>query len=314
MKNKLSHFRLFLSCLILLILATASVFSQEKFDVKNTQAILISVTSEKMHDEPKPNGDEAALITDKDEIAKFVRLFDGNQKSVLHACGYQWRITFVRNSAEPFDIWFNQKCEQFERNTAEICETVQSKFAAIKKNPAHFVTEIGIDVNTLPDEAIARISENPNFKVFVLGDLDKRFPFVEIESKAVSEIPEDRRLWNKAKEDTRRKAEQILLNESKLISQKFAVLKNGRIELGMSICGGGKIEENLKMKVFFPVGTNLENIEKILTDTKFLKKEEPKVYFLQIVSKNKFSDSFGRKLTNEFPFIRETSVYTSYPR
>lgn len=314
MKKKLSHLRYLPFCFIFFVFLHSSVFAQETFDVKNTEAILITVASSDKHDKLMPNGDEAMWISDKNEIAKFVKLFDGNRESVMHACGYHWRITFIRNSAEPLDIWFNQNCEEFEKNTAEICETVQLKFNQIIKNPIHFVTEIGIDVNVSPDEALSKIKENPEYKTFLFSDPDERFPFVEIESKAVSEIPDDRSLWNKAKEETKRKAENILKDESKRLSQKFAVLKNGKIELAMSMFGGGKIEENLKMKIYFQVGTNLQNIEKNLSETKFLTKSEPKVYFLQIVSKNRFSKSFAEDLMKEFSFIKQTFAYTSYPR
>jgi hypothetical protein len=296
------------------VFSFSPIFSQETFDVKSTEAILITVASSDKHDKLKPNGDEAMWISDKNEIAKFVNLFDGNQKSVTHACGYHWRITFIRNSAEPFDIWFNQNCEEFEKNTAEICETVQSTFNQIKRNPTHFVTEIGIDVNNSPDEVLSKLKENPEYKIFLFSDPDKRFPFVEIESKAVSEITDDRSLWNIAKEKTKRNAENLLMDEAKRLSQKFAVLKNGEIKLAMSMFGGGKIEENLKMKIYFQVGTNLQNIEKNLTDTKFLTKGEPKVYFIQIVSKNRFSKSFGEDLMKDFSFIKQTFAYTSYPR
>lgn len=314
MENKDSRLRLFLYCLIIFAFALSSVFAQEKFDVKNTEAILISVTSASMHDAPEPKGDEATLITDKNEIAKFVKLFDGNQKSVSHACGYHWRITFIRVSAEPFDIWFNQNCEEFEKNTAEICEVVQAKFSQTKKTPTHFITEVGIDVKTEPDEAINKLKENPDYRIFLFSDFDKRFPFIEIQSGAVSEIPDDRNLWNKAKEETRLRAEKILTDESKKLSQKFPVLKNGEIKLAMSMFGGGKIEENLKMKIYFQIGTNLQNIEQNLTDTKFLTKDEPQVYFIQILSKERYSESITDKLMKEFPFVKQTFAYTSYPR
>jgi hypothetical protein len=318
MKIKLSHsqLRIFWFGFILLIFGSISVFSQEKFSVKNTEVILITATSADGHDKPNPVGNEALLITNESEIAKFVKLFDGNRKSMMHACGYHWRITFIRKSAEPLDVWFNQKCEEFEFNTAEICETVQSKFSEIKNSPTHFVTEVEIDVNTNPDDAIGKINKNPNYTAFVLGDLDNRLPFIEIESKAVSEIPEDRNLWNKAQENTRLTAEKILTEESKWLSQKFAfaVLKNGRIRRSMSMFGGGEIEENQKMKIYFQIGTNIENIEKSLTNTKFLGKAEPKIYYLQIISKNRFSESFREQLTKEFPFIKQVLVYTSYPR
>lgn len=314
MKNKLSHLRYLLFCLIFFVFSHSPVFAQETFNAKNTEAILISAVSSAVNDYPEIKGDEATLITDKNEIAKFVKLFDGNRKSVIHACGYHWRITFIRNSAEPFDIWFNQNCEEFEKNTAEICETVRSKFNQIKKNPTHFVTEIGIDVNTSPDEALGKLKENPDYKIFLFSDPDERFPFIEIESKAVSEIPDDRSLWDRAKEETRQRAEQILTDESKRLSKYFEVLKNGEIKLAMSMFGGGKIEENLKMKIYFQVGTKLQNIEKNLSETKFSTKGEPKVYFLQIVSKSRFSKSFGENLMRDFSFVKQTFAYTSYPR
>lgn len=294
-------------------LACASVSSQEKFDVKNTQAILISVAMTEIHDAP-PKGDEALLITDKNEIVEFVKLFDGKSKSFTHACGYHWRITFVRKSSEPIDVWLNQNCEEFEKNTKEIREKIQSKSREIKTNPTYFITEIGIDAKLSPEEAISKITEKPNLSVFVPGDLDKRFPYIEIESTAVSDIPEDKKLWNKATEETQKKADMLLTSESKRLGQNYAILKNGEFERSISMFGGGKIEERRKMKVYFQIGMNLENIERNLTNTKLLEKEEPKVYFLQLVSKDRFSQEFINGLSNEFPFIKQGFAYNSYPR
>lgn len=310
MKDRLKKLTIIIGLLVVFL--STNAFSQEKFNAKDTEAILISVAM--LRDKSELKGDEALLISDKAEIAKFVKLFDGNQKSRLHACGYQWRITFVRKSAEPTDIWFNQACEEFVKKSEEICETVQAKFSQIKKNPTHFVTDIGIDVNVPPDEVINKIKGIPNFKLFVLGDLDKRFPFIEIESKAVSEIPDDRKLWEKAKNETRQKAETILTDESKRLSQVFAVLKNGEFQPSMSMFGGGKIEENLKLKIFFQVGTKMEGIEKHLTEAKFIRKNEPQVYFLQLVTSNRFSDSSAKQLSQNFSFIKETFAYTSWTR
>lgn len=314
MKNIFSQYKTCFYSFVFLMFLTTSIVSQEKFDVKNAEAILISAASSAVNDYPEIKGDEANLITDKNEIEKFVKFFDGNQKSVLHACGYHWRITFVRSSAEPFDIWFNQNCEEFEKNTAEICEVVQSKFSQTMKNPTHFITEVGIDSKTAPDEAISKLKGNPDYRIFLFSDFDKRFPFVEIQSKAVSEIPDDRNFWNKAKEETRQRAEKILIDESKKLSHKFAVLKNGEINLSMSMFGGGQIEENLKMKIYFQIGTDLKNIEQNLTNTKFLAKGEPQVYFIQILSKERYSKSMADKLMKEFPFVKQTFAYTSYPR
>ncbi len=291
-----------------------SVDAREAFDVKDTEAILISATSLKMHDKPELKGDEAMLITDKAEIAKFVKLFDGNAKAVSHACGYHWRITFVRKSAEPTDLWFNQNCEEFEKNNEEICDTVQAKFSRIRKSPTHFVTEIGIDAGVSPDEALRTIREDANFDVFVLGDLDRRFPFVEIEATAVSDIPENRKLREKVEKENRTKAESVLTEESKHLGKSFSVLKNGDFKFKQGIYGGVKIEETLRMKIFFEVGTKLDDVEKNLKKAKFIKKSEPQVYFLQLVSENRFSESYTRQLSGKFPFIKEAFAFTSYPR
>ncbi len=289
-------------------------FSREKFSVKNTKAILISAAMLEIHDKPKPAGDAAFLITDKNEITRFVKLFDEKSYAISHACGYHWRITFVGQSAETTEVWFNQNCEEFEKNTAEIYKLARAKFEQIKKNPTHFISEIGVDVNVSVEEAVKRINENPNFNAFILGDANKRFPFIEIEATAVSDIPEDRKLWDKAKEETRKKAEMLLIEESKRISQNFAVLKNDEFQFNKSMFGGGKIEESPCLKIYFQVGTKLDNIEKSLINSKIIKKAEPEVYFLQLVSKNRFSDLFSNQLLTDFPFIKQSFAYTSYAR
>jgi hypothetical protein len=289
---------------------SAPISAQEKYNVKDTEAILISIASVKFFDAPEPQGDEAMLITDKAEITKFVKLFNSNSKSVTHACGYHWRITFVGKSAtSPTEIFFNQKCEEFVKNTAEICELVQTKFREIRASPTHFVTNLAIGVNITPAEAMLKLEENKNFVVFALDDPEKRFPSIEIEATAAGDIPENRKLWDKAKNETVKKIEMIFMREIEQIKKKYPVLKTGESYLARGMFGGGKIDETHRTKIIFAVGTNLNEIEKSLSAATVVQKTEPTTYFLQLVGTERFSPSMSVSFKENYSFVKSLSAY-----
>ena len=99
------------------------------------------------------------------------------------------------------------------------------------------------------------------------------------------------------------------MQEIEQIKKKYTVLKTDESKLTRGMLGGGKIEETHRAKVFFAVGTNLNEIEKSLSATKLFQKIEPITYFLQIVSTNKFSPNLSAAFTEKYPFIKSILSY-----
>ncbi|MGI8542238.1 MAG: hypothetical protein ACR2MD_02015 [Aridibacter sp.] len=305
------HFSLFTCILFVLTGISCSTMASvgDKFDVKNTKAILISVAMSEIHSSKKIIKDGGLLITDSKEIAKYVELFDGNSKAVSHACGYHWQITFQKEGAEQTEIYINQNCEEFNRSSREIHKFLKPKFDQIATKSEYFISNVAIDVNTSPEEAIQKLTENTNYKVFVLDNLENRFPSIEIQATAISDIPEDKKLWDEAKRKNSTKAENILRNEIEKIQSKYPVVKIDEIQSHYSSFGGGKIEERPTVRISFPIGTNLGDFERILKETIIKDKYIADTYTLQIVSKKRLSAIEIKQMSDMMPFIKGVSTY-----
>jgi hypothetical protein len=87
------------------------------------------------------------------------------------------------------------------------------------------------------------------------------------------------------------------------------VLRLGEFDRSRSMFGGGQIEEIRKVKIIFPIGTNLSEIDGSLSDSKLLVKNDPKSYLLQIVSNERFSQNLSKRLTKNYSFIKSVSAY-----
>ncbi len=262
-----------------------------------------------IHNSEKIVKDGGLLITKPDEISKFVELFNGNSKAVSHACGYHWQITFQKENAEQTEIFINQDCEEFTRNSREIRKFLKPKFDKIAKNPDYFISNIAVDVNTNPQEAIQKLTENTDHKVFVLDNPESRFPSIEVEARAILDIPENRNLWDDAQKKTRIKAENILRDEIKRIQDKYSIVKVDEIQSNYSSFGGGEIEERPKVKISFPIGTDLEGLGNILKESKITNKFIADKYDLQLVSKKRLSAEEIKKLSDTMAFIKGVSSY-----
>lgn len=273
--------------LLVLIFPAMLLAQQDTFKVKNTEAVLISRSWMPLEGEPKTKGDEASLITDRSGVAILVNMFDGNAKAATHACGYHWRMTFVQRTGPPVDIYFNEKCEQFARNTAEICAAMQALFSEIRTSPKAFITNAGFDPAVAPDEAMRRLGAVPGFKVFQLRDLDSRFPFIEIEaSAAVDRTPGSP--WKEVEEKVTEKARETVRRDIARIREKYPVERIRDFQRTGGLFGPYNVETTERVRVLFPVGTDITAVETTLMESKFLAKEVPEVYYLQMVGTQRF--------------------------
>jgi hypothetical protein len=260
-------------------------------------------------DGPQTKGDEAALITDKSGVAILVNMFDGNDKAVSHACGHHWRMTFVQRSGPPVNIYFNEKCEQFVRNTAEICATMQALFREIRTAPKAFITNVGIAPGTAPDEAMRRLAAMPGYRVFQLTDPDSRFPFIEIQAVATVGRPQDKTLPQKTTEEAHEKARNMLGRDIARIKEKYAIEKTGEFDWAGGSFDPYRIETNERVRVLFPVGTDIGAVEACLVESKLIEKKVPEVYYLQVVGREGFPVSAKALRAGTDNFFKTISAY-----
>jgi hypothetical protein len=293
------------ACLLLLLLALAATdaFAEDRIDVSNTQEILI--TSERAAEKyrGRQKGDEALLIRDRSEIAKLVALFDKNVQGRVHACGYHWRITFYRGNLGPTEIFFNEECEKFERNTEQICEIVQAKFHETVVRPNAYVTNLDIDVKQLPELA-RQVLTNHGLRLVPLREV-RRYPSVELRASSRSVIPTDRSLWDKEKANVMLDADRALVNDISRIRASYNVIKIGDLMHGMSSFGGGEIVEERRVQLYFEVGASLENVGKMLNKSRVGSTVIPETYGLQVVTDHRLTRPEELELKKNFPFVKQ---------
>lgn len=284
-----------------------NALAQDRIDVSNTEEILITPvrTSETYRDRQK--GDEALLIQDKPEIAKLVSLFDKNVQAKVHACGYHWRLTFNRGNLPPTVIYFNEECEEFERNTEKICEIVQAKFRQTVMQPNAYVTTLEIDVNVLPETARGDL-KRAQMRVLSLREVH-RLPYIELQASSKSPIPADRSRWNAEKAKVVLDADQALVNDIARIREKHKVVEIGQIMHSMSMFGGGEIMEQRRVKVYFDVGANFENVGKLLNKSTVGSTVTPSTYILQVLTPERLSNSERDEWQKRFPFIKKITAF-----
>ena len=301
--------RLF-GCVTLLVaghVGAALLIAQEPIDVSNTQEILITSvrTSERFRNKQK--GDEALVIRDRAEIAKLVNLFQNNIQGTVHACGYHWRLTFFRNGNEATEIFFNEECEEFERNTELICQLVQDKFKQTVNKPNSFVSNLEVDVAAIPETAKAELSRG-SLRVLGLSPV-RRLPYVELRAASTSAIPADKALWNTEKAKVILDADQALVNDIARIRQRYDVVEVGEIMRATSMFGGGKIEEERRVRIYFKVGADMSGVVKVLNKSKVGETVKPETYSLQILTPTRLGPQAINDLTARFAFIKAVSAY-----
>ncbi|MEO8572732.1 MAG: hypothetical protein ABI481_02095 [Pyrinomonadaceae bacterium] len=282
--------------------------AQEKIDVSNTREILISSVRESDLFQGQQKGDEALLITSRAEIAKFEALFNRNVQGKVHACGYHWRLTFYRAGAAPTEIFFNEKCEDFERHTGEICALVQGTFRRTVAHPNSYITNLDIDVNVLPEMAKDELTSKGRMRLLGLRDI-ARLPYVEIEASSTSSIPANRSLWNAEIAQTVQDADRALVNDIARIRARHHIVEIGEIMRGMSMFGGGKITEQRKVKLYFEVGSKLDDVGKGLNNSKVGSVVNPSEYTLQILSQLRPTKLEVEAMRKRFPFIKAVTPY-----
>jgi hypothetical protein len=290
------------------VLAADGAFTQDTINVSNTEEILITSVRRSEAFRESQKGDEALLIRDKSEIAKLVALFDKNVQHKVHACGYHWRLTFYKSSGNPTEIYFNEKCEEFDRNTEAICEIVQAKFRQTVEQPNAYISNVDIDVRVAPERAEAELNSKGRLRVLVLQPV-RRLPYVEIRATSTSSIPADRSLWNAEKTKVVQHADRILLTDIGRIRQKYNVVETGELMHGMSMFGGGKILEERRVKLYFDVGINIGNVGEILKESKVAETVSPTAYRLQILTGARLTEPEILKLKRDFPFVRAVENY-----
>jgi hypothetical protein len=294
--------------LVLLLTLFGRTFAQDRIDVSNTQEILISAVRESDAFTGRQKGDEALLIKDKAEIARFEALFNKNLQGKVHACGYHWRLIFYRSGAPPTEIFFNEKCEDFERNTGEICALVQDKFRRTVEQPNSFLANLEIDVNVLPEKAKEELSSDGRLRILTLRDI-ARLPYVDIQASSTSPIPADRSLWNAERARTVQNADRALVNDIARIRARHHIVEIGEIRHGGSSFGGGNITEERKVRLYFDVGAKLDRIGDGLNISKVGSVVSPSTYSLQILTPLRLAKSEGEELRKRFPFIKAITPY-----
>ena len=297
-----------LAILVLVLVSALAVSAQERIDVSNTHEILI--TSVRMSEmfSGRQKGDEALLIQDKAEISKFVSLFQNNLQGNVHACGYNWRLTFFRNGSPPTEIYFNERCEEFEKNTGLICELVQAKFRQTITQPNAFASNVEVDVAVPPETAKTELATRGQLRLLSLRRIE-RLPYVELTASSTSAIPPEKSRWNTAKANTILNADQALVNDIARIRQKYEVVEIGEIRLAMSSFGGGQIVEGRRVKIFFNVGADITDVGKILNKSTVSSTVKPDSYTLQILTTSRLTQSDSQELRTKFPFVKAISAY-----
>jgi len=294
--------------LVLVLLSALAVSGQERIDVSNTREILITSVQMSEQFRGRQKGDEALLIQNQTEISKLTNLFQNNLQHKVHACGYNWRLTFLRNGSAPTEIYFNEKCEEFERNTELICELVQAKFRQTVTQPNAFVSNVQVDVAVPPDTAKNDLTTRGQLRLLSLDEIE-RLPYVELKASATSAIPAEKSRWNTAKVNTVMEADQALVNDIARIRKKYEIVEIDEIKHGMSMFGGGQIVEGRRVKVYFNVGADLSEVGKVLNKSTVGETVKPESYTLQILTTTRLTESDGQELRTKFSFIKGISAY-----
>ncbi|PYT01314.1 MAG: hypothetical protein DMF63_00225 [Acidobacteria bacterium] len=306
--NAINRYR-YVWILVLLLTFCSIVFSQDRIDVSNTQEILVTsvMKSERFGNQQK--GDEALLIRDKAEVQRFVALFNNNLQAKVHACGYNWRLTFYRSAgAPPTEVYFNENCEEFERNTGPICELVQKTFKQTVTKPNAFLTNLKIDVTAAPDVARDDLSSKGHLRVLSLRHV-QRLPYVELLASSTSPIPKDKSLWNAEKAKTVLVADQILVNDIARVRSKYHVVDIDEIRHSKSISVVDKIFEERRVALYFDVGTDIGSVGKSLNLSKVGSTVVPDAYEIQILTAARVTEPEKQELMKKFSFVKSVEPY-----
>lgn len=279
-----------------------------KFNVTGADEILISIAwlGQK---EDLGKGDEALLITDLAEIDTLVKLFDKNYYAKMHACGYHWSLRFRQAGKEKEEILINKNCEEFLFKTEELCTLLTLLFSKALKTPTHFITNIAVDTEESPEEVKKKLGNNSNYRVFFMEDLNERFPSIQIEATSVSAIPSKRSEWEAAQNRNQKNVEEKLILEVFKLKTKYEILGSTKPQMRGSSFGGGEIKDTYQTTIYFPVGTNLNDIEKSLSNSILKVKKSPTTYFIQLVSTERYSAELKQKLSEEYSFIKDAFAY-----
>jgi len=294
--------------LFLVLLSALAVSAQERIDVSNTHEILITSVNMSEQFRGRQKGDEALLIQDKTEISKLTNLFQNNLQHKVHACGYNWRLTFFRNGSAPTEIYFNEKCEEFDRNTELICELVQAKFRQTVTEPNAFVSNVQVDAAVPPDTSKNELTTRGQLRLLSLDEI-QRLPYVELNASAKSAIPAAKSRWNSARSNTIMEADQALVNDIARIRQKYTVVEIGEIKHAGGSFGGGQIEERRRVRIYFNVGADLADVGKVLNKSTVGETVKPESYALQILTNARLTQADNQELRSKFSFIRSISAY-----
>ena len=295
-------------CLVFVVLLCAGVTAQNRIDVSNTTEILISSVRTSDRFAKKQKGDEALVVRDKDAIAKFVTLFNNNLQGKVHACGYHWRIAFYRQGSPTTEVYFNEKCEEFEKSTEEICQTVQEAFNKTVTRPNAFLTTLKIDAAVAPETAEAELPARNGIRVLSVRKTD-RLPRVELVASATSSIPDDQSLLKKVIADTVLEADRFLVNDIARVREKLNTVEISEIYSFVSRFGGGNITEERRVTLYFPIGTELSTIGNSLNKSKVGETAVPATYKLQVLTPTRLTRSERDQLMKSFSFVKGVEPY-----
>jgi hypothetical protein len=290
----------FFICWFLLGLLCAPVNAQTPVP-ENTNAVLISKYM-------ALSGNEAHLITDKDEIKKFVRLFQNNKKIYPHACGYHWLIWFQSSPTAATAIAHNQECETYQRSNKVVHRTLKTYFDKIKTAPAYFITNIKIPASLSPQEIVKEFADGKELVVFFNG-LNDRLPRIKLEVKSVSDIPKDKRQWEKANKQTETDAINRLQKQINELKSRYQVIDATQPQMSRSSFGDGKIESIVQSTIYFEYGFQVDEIKVSEDGLNITEKKTPADYIVQIVGDENFSNAFKQRLMSQHKSILEAFAY-----
>jgi len=239
----------------------------------------VVITHESLDDR---GGNEAALITEPDDVAELVRLVACNTHVSHHACGYDWLVWFRQSDGSMRVSGHNDECEVYGHRNAATQKLLRRYFEAIRREPRAFVFDVAVPAAIDPREAAARLRSD-EMTSFLMRGPDQRLPRIVIDVAATADIPADRARWDAATETTRRAAIAHLQTVVDELAKRYPEIQHDELDNRASRFGGGTIEEHAQTTVYFPFGTRVGDIAVAGADV--VKRNEPAYSVVQVVAK-----------------------------
>ncbi|HEX6190696.1 MAG TPA: hypothetical protein VFZ40_21775 [Pyrinomonadaceae bacterium] len=271
---------------------TSAKPTEESRDINSTHAILISKYM-------ILSGEEALLITNADEINRLVRLFRNN-RTVPHACAYHWNLWFRQSITKAVPFSHNEDCEIYLTQSKQVNSLLRTYFYTIKRKPTHFISNLRVQASIEPVEA-ARSLEDAHHKVFFFRGDEQRLPYIKVQATSISKLPKSRQEWNRANIRNLEIAKNRLREAIQHFQSKYEVVRTTRLDNRYSRFGQ-EIEHRVEATIYFSYGSNIERID-VPRGIETLERRTPSHYILQLVSEERFSDDFKKRIMTGHRFV-----------